>query len=168
VNNRKRDQSELELVISRVESSERGEPIMSESENMKIMQQMYADFGQGNIPGVLNAMAEDVVWKQPPSGPSPFAGIVRGREQLGKWFGQMDAVSEVEAFETQEFIAQGDKVVVLGKYNYRATATGRSWESDWVMVWVVKNGKIARGQIFEDTLAQATALSGASNKEVRT
>ena len=114
---------------------------MSEQENVKIVQQMYADFGQGNMPGVLNAMVEDVIWKQAPTGPAPFAGTIRGREQLGEWFGRMDAVSEVEAFEPQEFIAQGDKVLVLGNYSYRSEATGKSWESDWVMVWVVKNGK---------------------------
>ncbi len=132
---------------------------MSERENVKIVQQMYADFGEGNIASVLNAMAEDVVWKQPATGPTPFAGTVRGREQLGEWFGQMDAVSEVEAFEPKEFISEGDKVVVLGNYTYRSKSTGKSWQSDWVMVWVVKNGQIAEGQIFEDTLAQAHALS---------
>ena len=132
---------------------------MSELENVKIVQQVYADFGQGNIASVLNAMAEDVVWKQPKTGPTPFAGTVRGREQLGEWFGQMDAVSQVEAFEPQEFIAKGDKVVVLGNYTYRSKSTGKSWQSDWAMVWVVKNGQIVEGQIFEDTLAQADALS---------
>ena len=127
---------------------------------------MYADFRQGNMPGVLDAMAEDVIWKQPATGPAPFAGTVRGREQLGEWFGQLEAVSEVEAFEPQEFIAQGDKVVVLGNYKYRSKATGKSWASDWAMVWVVKMGKIAQGQIFEDTLAQANALDGTDNKAV--
>jgi ketosteroid isomerase-like protein len=134
---------------------------MSEQENVKIVQQMYADFGQGNMPGVLNAMAEDVIWKQAPTGPAPFAGTIRGREQLGDWFGQMDAVSEVEAFEPQEFIAQGDKVVVLGNYEYRSKATGKSWESDWAMVWSLRDGIITKGHIFENTLAQANAMSPA-------
>lgn len=132
---------------------------MGANENVMIVQQLYADFGQGDIPSVLSVMAEDVIWKQPVTGPAPFAGTVRGREQLGEWFGQMDAVSEVEAFEPQEFIAKGDSVVVLGNYRYRSKATGKSWESDWAMVWVVKNGQIAEGQIYEDTLAQAYAMS---------
>ena len=131
---------------------------MKENEHIKIVQQIYADFGQGNISGVLNAMAEDVIWKQPVKGPAPFAGIIRGREQLGEWFGQMDAVSEVEAFEPKEFISDGNKVVVLGNYIYRSKATGKSWESDWAMVWVLENGQVTKGQIFEDTLAQAHAL----------
>jgi ketosteroid isomerase-like protein len=136
-----------------------GEMVMSEQENVKIVQQLYADFGQGNMPGVLSVMTEDVIWKQPATGPAPFAGTIRGREQLGEWFGQMDTVSEVEAFEPRDFIAHKDKVVVLGNYKYRSRATGKNWESDWAMVWVVKNGKITMGQIIEDTLAQANAMS---------
>ena len=131
---------------------------MSEKDNMKIVQKMYADFGEGDIASVLNAMIPDVVWKQPAVGPEPFAGTIRGREQLGEWFAQMDAVSEVEAFEPQEFFAQGDKVVVLGHYRYRSKSTGKPWESDWAHVWTFRDGKLAEGQILEDTLAQAAAL----------
>ena len=138
---------------------------MNADEKVKVVQQMYADFGQGNIPSVLNVMADDVIWRQPAVGPAPFAGTVRGREQLGKWFGQLDATSDVEAFEPKDFIAQGDKVVVLGYYKYRAKSTGKTWESDWAMVWTFRNGKLAEGQILEDTLAQAVALDG-GNKSI--
>lgn len=133
---------------------------MSEKDNIKIVQKMYADFGQGDITSVLSAMTPDVVWKQPQVGPEPFAGMVRGREQLGEWFAKLDALSDVLAFEPQEFFSRGDKVVVLGYYRYRSKSTGKPWESDWAMVWTLRDGKLAEGQILEDTLAQAAALGG--------
>ncbi len=131
---------------------------MSEQDNLKTVVQLYTDFGQGNVPGVLNAMTDDVIWKQPAGGPPPFAGRIQGREQFGEWFSQMDAVSDVEAFEPTEFFAQGSKVVVLGYYRFRSKSTGKNWESDWTMVWTFREGKIAEGQILDDTLAQALAL----------
>lgn len=43
---------------------------------------------------------------------------------------------------------------------HRSKATGKLWESDWAMVWTVREGKLAKGQILEDTFAQAAALHG--------
>lgn len=131
---------------------------MDEQDNINLVKQMYADFGEGNIPAVLESMADDVVWKQPTDGPAPFAGTIRGREQLATWFGQIDTVSDVEAFDIHDFFTKGNKVVALGSYIYQSKATGKTWESDWAMVWTIKDGKIAQGQIIEDTLAQANAM----------
>ena len=33
--------------------------------NTEIVQQCYVDFGQGNIPGLLNAMSENIIWVDP-------------------------------------------------------------------------------------------------------
>jgi ketosteroid isomerase-like protein len=139
---------------------------MNEESNTKIVQKMYADFGAGDIASVLNAMTPDVIWKQPPVGPEPFAGTVHGREQLGEWFARLDAVSDVEAFEPKEFFSWGDRVVVLGYYRYRSKSTGKLWESDWAMVWTVRDGKLAKGQILEDTLVQAAALRGRNRSRI--
>ncbi len=134
---------------------------MSEQQNVKIVQQIYADFGQGNIPGVLSALADDVVWKQPPAGSSPLAGTYHGRGQVGEWFSKMDEVSEAESFEPREYIAQGDKVVALGYYRFLSKSTGKSWESNWAMVWTFREGKVADFQFFGDTAAEAAAFAGA-------
>ncbi len=133
---------------------------MRERDNVKRVQQIYADFGQGNIPGILAALADDVEWKEPPAGPPPFAGTYRGREQVGELFGQLAEAAEPEQFEPREFIAQGDTVVALGYYRFRARATGRTWETDWAMVWRFREGKVARFRIFKDSAAEAAALLG--------
>lgn len=140
---------------------------MREEDKIEIVQKMYADFGEGDIASVLNAMTPDVIWRQPPVGPEPFSGTVRGREQLGEWFAKLDAVSDVQAFEPKEFFSRGDRVVVLGYYRYRSKSTGKLWESDWAMVWTLRDGKLAEGQIHEDTLAQAAAFSGRNKSRLQ-
>ena len=134
---------------------------MNEQENVKTVQQIYADFGEGNIPSILSALADDLVFKQPPAGPSPLAGTYYGHEQVGEWFSKIDEVTETESFEPREFIAQGDKVVVIGFYRFLVKSTGKSWESEWAMLWTFREGKVAEFQFFGDTAAEAAAFSGA-------
>lgn len=64
---------------------------MGEQENVKVVQQLYADFGKGNIPAILNTLAEDVEWREPAAGPPPFAGTYRGRERVGEFFRKLRA-----------------------------------------------------------------------------
>jgi ketosteroid isomerase-like protein len=70
--------------------------------------------GFGNPP-FLNALADHVEWQVPgPIDILPWAGTCRGREQATQFFAEFAKTAENEQFEPQEFIAQGDKVVVLG------------------------------------------------------
>ena len=43
----------------------------------------------------------------------PFAGTWKGRQQVEQFFSRMSEVQDVVEFEPEEFIAQGDKVIVL-------------------------------------------------------
>jgi uncharacterized protein len=67
---------------------------------------------------------------------------------------------EFEQFEPQEYIAQGDKVVVLGHERQRVKATGEVVEDDWAMVFTLRGGKITKFRNYEDTAAVAAAHRG--------
>ena len=58
---------------------------------------------------------------------------------------------QFQSFEPREFIAQGDKVAVLGHYVGRAKPTGRSFETDWVMIFTLRNGLVTRFIEFADS-----------------
>jgi ketosteroid isomerase-like protein len=57
-------------------------------------------------------------------------------------------------------VAQGDKVVALGDYAWRVKSTGREYESDFVHVFSVRDGKVARFQEFMDTAVVGWAYRG--------
>ena len=59
-----------------------------------------------------------------------------------------------------EYVAQGDRVVALGRYRFRARATGTSFESPWAMAWTFRDGKPVDCRVFEDTETQASAIRG--------
>lgn len=134
---------------------------MSEQENVEIVQQLYADVLRGNIPDVLNFLADDVEWKEPQAGAPPFAGTRRGRDQVAEFFKHFGKTVELEQFEPREYIAQGDQVVALGYYRVRWNSTGRTSETDWAMVWTFRVGKVAKFQAYTDSAAEVAALGRA-------
>jgi ketosteroid isomerase-like protein len=67
---------------------------------------------------------------------------------------------DFQKFEPQEYIAQRDRVVVLGQSEETLKANGRVVKPDWVMVFRLRDGKIADYQYLDDTAAWVAAIRG--------
>ena len=134
---------------------------MSETSNTKVVQDAYAAFGRRDIPALLGALDPKVEWTAVVGSRTPTSGTRHGREGVTEFFQQLAASLEFQSFEPQEFIAEGDKVVALGHYVGRSIATGRSFESDWVMVFTVRNGLVTRFMEFADSAGLNEAFAGA-------
>src|ERR1043166_8231757 len=136
---------------------------MSEQENVKTVQDAYAAFSRGDINAILELLAEDVSWTVPgPGDIVPFAGRYEGREGVGRFFAALDGAESVERFEPQEFIAQGDKVVVLGHYIGRIRANGQADDIEFLHVFTVRDGKIAGYRQYNDTAPSIAAYRAAA------
>src|SRR5438067_10644122 len=111
-----------------------GERAMSEQENERIVREMYAAFGRGDIPGVLDRLADDIEWRIAGPAELPYAGLHRGRDEVATFFEQFGQAAAFGVFEPQEYFSRGDKVVVLGHERQRVKATGLVVETVWAMV----------------------------------
>ncbi|HEX2183619.1 MAG TPA: nuclear transport factor 2 family protein [Rubrobacteraceae bacterium] len=131
---------------------------MSEQENTELVQRAYGYFQSGDIPALLDSLSEDVEWQLPEVEDVPTAGRWHGREHVGQFFQALSDTEEVRQFEPREFVAQDDKVVALGHYAWQAKSTGREWESDFVHVFTVRDGRITRFQEYMNTAAIVDAL----------
>jgi len=138
---------------------------MSESENVALMNAAYAAFDRGDIAGLLEMLAPDVEWNWPAVKDIPHSGPRRGRHEAAAFFETLTAVEEPVEFRRDEFLAQGDRVVVLGTYRARAKSSGGHWESDFVHVWTVREGRIARFDIQYNTAAAVEAYRTAAAAE---
>ena len=133
---------------------------MQEAQNTKVIQDAYAAFGRGDIPALLGYMTDDIHWK-PVTGAAhsvPFSGERRGKAGVADFFKQVADSEDFEQFEPREFIAQGNTVVALGHYRAKAKATGRTVDSDFVMVFRLENGKVKAFQEFLDSAALNAAF----------
>ncbi len=131
---------------------------MSELENVKIVQEIYTAFGKGDVPAILRVVADDVQWIN--AGPTevPYAGKRNSRDQVAQFFQAINDNVIVKQFEPREFIAQKDRVIVLGSWRGESKSTGRSFESEWVMAWTLINGKVTSFRSYEDTAALLEAF----------
>jgi uncharacterized protein len=130
---------------------------MSEQENTKVVRQAYESFQQGNIPGVLGLLSEGVEWKLPQIENVPFSGARVGRGQVAEFFSSLTEAQDVLEFEPQQFVAQNDTVVVLGRYAWRVKKTGLTFRSPWTHVFTVRNGKVVSFDEYLDTAVAAAA-----------
>ena len=133
---------------------------MNEQENLRVVQEGYAAFGRGDIRALLNLYTEDVEYVIPgPPDIIPYAGTYRGHDQVAQFFSLLADAVEFEQFEPQQFIAQGDRVVVLGRNRGRVKATGHSLVEEWAHSITLREGKVTRFQAYNDTAAVVLAFT---------
>lgn len=124
---------------------------MNEQENTRLVQQAYQSIQAADIQALLNSFAEDVQWQLPEMEHVPFAGTWHGHEGVRQFFGKVFEVQDIVDFEPQEYIAQDDKVIVLGPFLMRIKATGKNFGSDWAHIWTVQGDKVTRFYEYVDT-----------------
>jgi ketosteroid isomerase-like protein len=133
---------------------------MSEQENTQRVKDVYAAFGRGDMPALLEVLADDVEWVAPGPPDVPTTGTRRGKQAVQAWFGTVVENLDFQLFEPHEFIAQGDKVIALLNTELTTRRTGRKVVSHEAHLWAFRDGKVIRHEAFEDTAAIADAYRG--------
>jgi len=133
-----------------------------EQSNIEVAKAGYAAFARGDIAGVIAMLDENVEWSMPGGPALPSSGIKKGVEGVLRFFTVVNETWAFEAFEPREYIASGDRVCASGYYRVRARKTGRVAESEWVMMWRVRNGKCVQLQEYTDTAVLGAALVGST------
>ncbi|KXU93979.1 ketosteroid isomerase [Caballeronia megalochromosomata] len=129
---------------------------MSLEENVQVVKDFFAAIGRGDKQGLLALTAEDIEWIIP-GDDWPLAGTRRGHAGLADLLQTQSETMETSLTEPREFIAQGDRVLVLGFARGRILATNRTFEDDWVFAITVRNGKLTNIREYIDTQALARA-----------
>ena len=128
--------------------------MMSTQENVETVKRFFATIGRGDKPGLLALSSEDIEWIIPGED-WPLAGTYRGHAGLEDLL-QKSGMLETST-EPREFIAQGDRVLVVGFASGKIIATNKTFEDDWVFAITVRNGKLTNIREYIDTQALARA-----------
>jgi ketosteroid isomerase-like protein len=131
---------------------------MQEAQNTRVVQDAYAAFGRGDVQSILNMLDDGIVWKGVYGAAPhvPTAGQRKGKAQVKEFFAQVAQHATFSLFEPREFLAGGDKVVALGHYT-ATTSAGKTFDSDFAMVFTFRGGKVAEFQEFVDSAAANAA-----------
>ena len=129
---------------------------MSTQENVQIVKGFFAAMGRGDKQGLLALAAEDIEWMIPGEG-WPLAGRHRGHAELAAVLQKASEELETTYPKPPEFVAQGDRVLVIGSATGKIKATNKPFKDDWVFAITVRDGKVANIREYIDTQALARA-----------
>jgi uncharacterized protein len=129
---------------------------MSIEENIQVVKDFFAAMGSYNKQALLALVAEDVEWIVPGED-WPLAGTHRGHAGLAAVLQKASKEVEMAYPEPPEFVAQGDRVLVIGIATGKITATNKPFKDDWVFDITVRDGKVTNIREYIDTQAMARA-----------
>jgi ketosteroid isomerase-like protein len=129
---------------------------MSIEENVQVVKDFFAAIGDGDKQGVLALVAEDIEWIIPGED-WPLAGTHRAHAGVEDVLQKASEEIETTYPSPPEFVAQGDRVLVIGVATGKIKATNRTFKDDWVFDITVQSGRVTRIREYIDTQALARA-----------
>ena len=121
---------------------------------LDVVQQGYAAFGRKDIPALLKLLADEVDWEDICPASLPYSGVRRKPSEVAEFFTALSQADDITVFEPREFIEAGENVTVLGYLEAVTRDTHQTYQTEWVHVFTVQNGKITRWRGFADTAAR--------------
>ena len=129
---------------------------MSQRENAEKVDAIFAAFGRGDIPYILDQLTEDAHWVAHLEPIVPWAGDYSGKANVPKFFEALGGSVEVTAHPVNQLVAQDETVVALGDVSFRVRSTGKASSSSWVYIWKLRDGRVYSYDQFNDPgLAEA-------------
>jgi ketosteroid isomerase-like protein len=134
---------------------------MSIEENSQVVKDFFAAMGSGDQQRLLSLAAEDIEWIIPGED-WPLAGTHWGHAGLVDVLQKASEELEMTYPEPPEFVAQGDRVLVVGVATGKIKATNIAFKDHWVFAITVRNGKVKNIREYIDTqaLARASEMDG--------
>ncbi|CAG2156830.1 hypothetical protein LMG31506_05827 [Cupriavidus yeoncheonensis] len=122
--------------------------------SLSVVKAAYDAFGRGDVPAILDLLADKVDWKMlgPPA--IPYTGQRGSKEEVARFFAEVAQADEMQSFEPREFIEAGENVTVLGFERFMSRPEGRLVETEWIHVFTVHDGKVTRWRGCYDTAAR--------------
>ncbi len=130
---------------------------------VEVVQEIYAAFGRGDVPAVLERLADDVEWDVWADNHGQAAGLPyyqprRGREGVAEFFGVI-AAWEIRSFEVRA-LAGDDHVAVAEVVTDVVTPAGPLRDEEAHVWHVGEDGRVTRLRHYIDTAKHVAVYKG--------
>lgn len=132
--------------------------------NLSTVQAIYEAFGRGDVPGILDLMADDVAWEAWADNSAQAAGVHHlssrhGKDGVAEFFGIV-GTWDVSDFQVLSLMEGGNQVtaeVVIEVH----LPNGGSYRDEELHLWTFDgDGKVNRMRHYTDTAKHIAAASG--------
>ena len=132
------------------------------------VQGIYEAFGRGDVPAILEALADDVAWEAWADNSAAKAGVPwlqprRGREGAAEFFTFVGSQMKVRDFQVLSIMANGSQVAAEIVIEADLPASGGHYRDEEMHLWTFNAaGKVARLRHYTDTAKHIRAAGGSS------
>jgi len=126
--------------------------------NVDVVRELYAAFARRDMNAILAMLSPDVVLSEPENPFNPTAGTRRGHAGFMEWARIGREAEDIEQLDLRRLLQSEECVAVVGHMRCRAKNTGKGYESDFVHLVTLREGKIVSFQEFFDTYAAGEAF----------
>lgn len=120
--------------------------------------EIFTRFGNKDVPGILELLADDVRIDFYGTPVIPYAGCYRGKAEARRFFDTVLSSVDIHQFDAEQIFSADEMVTVTGHLRLTARSTGRPIESDFVHVITVRDGKWVRFRDFMNTAVAVAAF----------
>ena len=107
---------------------------MQEQQNIDLVKKLYEAFGKGDIDTIIDHLAGQLDWRFDAPSVILYAGEHDTPDKVREgFFCPLASTQRDYALKTDEFIAQDDKVIMVGGYRATVISTGRGLTFRWCM-----------------------------------
>jgi ketosteroid isomerase-like protein len=126
------------------------------SNNLNSVNSIYKAFGEGNIPFIIDQLAENVQWEQWSENSAQAAGVPwlqygKGKEAALRYFQTIGALNFKE-FNVLSVMGNDKQFAVEYAVEAEIPATGKSYRDEAIHLWTFnEEGKVSRMRHYTDT-----------------
>lgn len=124
---------------------------------LEAVQQIYANFGKGDVPAIIDQMAEKVQWEQWADNRAQKAGVPYLKAQQGKagvmeFFQVLGKTLKITEFNVLDLMQSGHQVAAEVVLKAEVIATGKLVLEEEMHLWTLnEEGKVTRFRHYLDT-----------------
>jgi ketosteroid isomerase-like protein len=104
-----------------------------------IVKRMFAAFSAGDLNALLETVHPESRWTYHGANPRLSSAQFSGHANVRRFFEGILKRLEITAFNPDEFVAQGDVVVILGSESGTVRATGQRFRNEWAQKYVIRD-----------------------------
>jgi ketosteroid isomerase-like protein len=142
------------------ETSVSAETIADAADPRQIAQTVYTAFAAGDMDTFTGLMSPDIVWMEAEGNPYADMNPYIGPEAvMSGLIARLVAEWDDFSVTPEEFVTEGNRVVVFGRYRETWKTTGARINIPFVHSWTIEEGKIVAFQQYTDTATLAATMT---------